>query len=388
MAWGMPGITKLQRISNGVTAWGASGFPVTVPLQQTGILKELELIQNGAPTYTGTTYAAALGPYNMYSLLSLVSNQQAPIFSLSGYGAYLVSTLKRGLEGGPGSPDTTAVSVLNHTDTSYAYNFPANALGSAPANQQILAPLDLPVSQRIRSLGGDIGMFILQNPNIQLRLNFTTVGSSSASPFTLSNTTTGPNALPWYVASNSGNSVTLASPNVDLVRVQYEAVQNAADYPNLEWVSQWMEEPFQSAVNGASNITWTKLPVAGLLCRVMAWVIDGGHLSEGATPECGVRSNLLTAANALALTYNTNTTKFAETGQEALVRQRKQLGFDMPQGVFYYDLLGGEQLNLFDVLNTARVPNIQFQVNTSSALGSSNSQAHMIYQTLLPVSFQ
>lgn len=388
MAWGMPGITKLQYISNGTTAWGAAGFPVSVPLQQTGILKGLRLLQNGSPTYTGTTYTSCLGPYNVYSNLSLISNQQAPIFQTSGYGMYLISMLKRGLEGGPGSPDTTAVSVLNHTDTSYAFNFPANALGSAPANQQILAPLDLPVSQRIRSLGGDIGMFVLQNPNIQLRFNFTTVGSSNASPYTLSNTTTGINALPWYVTSNSGNSVTLASPNVDLVRIQYEAVQNSQDYPNLEWVSQWIEEPFQSAVLGATQITWTKLPVAGLLCRVMAWVVDGGTVSEGSTKQCGVETSSLTAANAVTLTYNTNTTKFAETGQEALVRQRQQLKFDMPQGVFYYDLLSGEQLNLFDVLNTARVPNIQFQMNLSSALGSSNSQAHMIYQTLLPVSFQ
>lgn len=388
MAWGMPGLTKLQYISNGTTAWGASGLPVPVALQQIGILRSLRLLQNGSPTYTGTTYNAALGPWNAFSQLSLTSNQQAPIFRLSGNGAYYVSLLKRGLEGRGGAPDVPDMSESNHTDTSYAYNFPANALAAAPANQQILFPLDLPVAQRVKSLGGDIGMFILQNPNIQLQFAFTTSSGTSASPYTVSNTTTGPNAQMWYVSSNTGNSVTLTSPQVDLVKEQYEAVQNAQDYPNLEWVSQWLEEPFQSAVGGASTITWTKLPVAGLLCRVMAWVIDGNHLAEGTTPECGVRTNLLTASNAVTLTYNTGTTKFAETGQEAVVRQRKQLGFDMPQGVFFYDLLGGEDLNLSDILNTARVPNIQFQMNLSSALGASNSQAKMIYQTLLPVSFR
>ena len=388
MAWGQPGLTKLQYISNGSVAWGASGLPVSTPLQQIGILRSLRLLQNGSPTYTGTTYDAALGPWNAFSRLSLISNSQAPIFSLSGYGAYLVTLLKRGLEGQSGAPDVPVVSESNHTDTSYAYNFPANALASAPANQQILFALDLPVAQRIRSLGGDIGMFILQNPNIQLQFAFTIGSASSSSPYTESGTGAGINALMWYVSSTSGNSVTLGTPQVDIVKEQYEAVSNAADYPNLEWVSQWIEEPFQSAVNAASQITWTKLPVAGLLCRVMAWVVDGGHVTEGATPECGVRTNLLTAGNAVTLTYNTGTTKFAETGQEAIVRQRKQLTFDMPQGVFFYDLLGGPDLNLSDVLNTARVPNIQMQMNTASALGSTNSQAHMIYQTLLPVSFQ
>jgi len=378
MAWGAPGVSKYQLISNGAINWGPGGFPASAPLQQVGILKELRMIQNGSPTFTvgtGVITQDILGPYNAYNNLSLISNQQAPIFQTSGYGMYLINVIKNGLEN-LGTPDTTMISVLNHTETSYRFNFPQNALAAAPANQQLNWFLDLPVSQRVKSLGGDVGMFILQNPNIVLTFAFTPNSASAASAYNIYSTTAGNS--PYKVTNNA--TVTLATPSVDLVRKMFEAVTNQADYPNLQWVSQWLEESPQSAVGGATQLNWKKNPVAGLLCRIIGYVFDS-------TNSNGVYSSNLTAANAINLTYETNITKFSETGIEALDRQHDQLGgFDAPQGCFFYDLLGPD-LTVQDVLNTATVPNIQFQMNFAAALGSS-STAKIVYQTLIPVAFQ
>jgi hypothetical protein len=76
--------------------------------------------------------------------------------------------------------------------------------------------------------------------------------------------------------------------------------------------------------------------------------------------------------------------KFKETGLEALARQRHQLGFDLPQGVFFYDLLGKE-LTLGDVLNTYVVPAIQLVMNYTSLTLNTLQNPKVIAQRLLPL---
>lgn len=381
MAWGYPGVSKLQMISNGSTAWSTAGaFPVTSPLQQVGILNKLRMIQSGTPTFTaggGTIAADVMGPYNIYSNLTLISNQQAPVFQTSGYGMYLINCLLEGLEGMGNTPDTATVSGANAADSTYIFNARETSVPGAPANQGWNFFLNLPVAQRVKSLGGDVGMFILQNPNVQLQFSFTPNTSAPTSgAYPIWAASTSPGVAPYTIAAGTTPSVTLTNPQVDLVRYIYEAVQNAEDYPNLEWVSQWLEESPQSAVGGATQINWKKNPVAGLLCRIMGYVYDSSVSN-------GVRTTNLTAPNAINLTYETNITKFAESGLEAMARQRDRIGHDMPAGSFFYDLLGPD-LTLQDVLDTSRVPNIQFQMNFASALGATSS-AKILYQTLLPL---
>lgn len=380
MPWGQMGVSKKQYISNGTQSWGVGGVPSIIQLQQVGILNKLRLIQTGTGVATlggGTLAKDTMGPYNIFNQLALTSNQQAPIFQVSGYGMYLINTIIFGLEYGGNTPDTTVVSEQNVTDPSYAFNF-ATVVPSAPNN--VLDPtffLDLPIAQKVRSLGGDIGMFILQNPNVQLQFSYTPNSASTASPFNIFSTSK--NVAPFV--STGAATFTYAGPSVDLVRVLYEAVTNPADYPNTEWVSQWLEEFPQGGVGGLSSIFWKKTPVAGLLARIAMWVNDSNFAATG-----GVNTSNLTASNAINLTYETNITKFSETGFEAIARQREVFVHDLPQGMFCYDLLGPD-LTIQDCLDTGRVPNIQMQMNFAAALGST-STAKVLYQTLLPVGYR
>jgi len=382
MAWGDQNVSKLQYLQNSTVPWGPGGTPIQTQILQAGILRRLHLITNGTPAFTadgGTISPDPLGPYNIYTNVQLLSNQQQPVFNLSGYGLYLVNALLQGLEGQGNSPDTEDVAVANQADTSYIFNARQTAQGSAPANTQWTFGLTAPVAQRVASLGGDIGMIPLSTANVQLTLGFTPGSSSSASPYTIS--TVGPvptGTQPYNIVGGTNPSVTLANPTVDIVREMYESVENPADFPNYRWVSQWVEEFPQTY--GTGGFVWRQQQNAGILARWMCFVWDSASNN-------GVSVTKLTSPSSLALKYDAGIVKFSESGQEALFRARRQLGRSMPQGVFFYDLLG-PNLTWADVLDSYEIPNITVEMNFSPALGAiSTLPPKIIRQTFMPIVF-
>lgn len=382
MAWGDQNVSKLQYLQNNTVSWGPGGTPVQTQILQAGILRRLRLITNGTPTFTaggGTISADPLGPFNAYTNVQLLSNQQQPIFNLSGYGLALVQDLIDGLEGPGNSPDTQLVSLANQTDTSYIFNARQTSAGSAPNNTSWSFGLLGPVAQRVSSLGGDIGMIPLSTANVQLTLGFTPGSASSASPYTISTNGANPTGTqPYNIVGGTTPSVTLASPTVDIVREMYEAVENPADFPNYRWISQWVEEFPQTY--GTGGYVWRQQQNAGILARWMSFVWDS-------SANNGVNTNKLTSPGAIAMKYDAGIVKFAETGQEALIRQSRQLGRAMPQGVFFYDLLG-PNLTWADVLDSYEVPNITVEMNFSTALGAiSTLPPKVIRQTFMPIVF-
>jgi hypothetical protein len=372
MAWGDEGVTKLQYKQDSTTLWGAIGTPKTVQLTKAGIIKNLRMVQGGGALSIGSgAGASAFGPYNVYSQLELLANAQQDIFRVSGIGMYLVNLVKRGLESSKPPINTTMATSINGTDPDYVFDGRAT---TAPANNtQWNWSLDLPVSQMIRSLGGDIGMIPMSTENAQLAFSFTqNAASVSNGTYTISNGSASDDlSQPYYGTA----ATTVANPSLDLVRIMYEAVQNPADFPDFSFVSQWLEE--QPQTYGGTGFTWKQNQDAGILARLIFGIWTN------AAPW-GVTTANLTASNALQLSYNTDTVKFKESGLEALARQRDQLGFDLPQGVFFYDLLGPD-LTLADVLNTYVVPAIQLSMTTSNVTLNSNITPKVIAQRFLPI---
>lgn len=378
MAWGEEGVTKLQYKQDSVTAWGPGGTPRQVPLTKAGIIRQLRMITSGTPVYTpgtGTIVPSKLGLNALYSRIELLANSQQSIVGVSGYGLYLFNVLKRALEMAGNSPDTELVSVLNNTDQSYLYNGSQVAVPAAPANQNLDFGITIPVAQTVKSLGGDIGMIPMSTENSQMVFSFTPQSSGTASPYNIFGATD--TAGPYVVTGNS--TATLANPTVDLIREMYEAVQNAADFPDFDWISQVVEEIPQTY--GTAGFVWKQNQDAGILARLIVATWDAGA-TGGAN---GVQTNKLTNVNALNLSYNGDIVKFKESGKEALQRQRVQFGHSLPQGVFAYDFLGPD-LTWADVLNSYELPSITMSMNFDSAITFDNAfLPKVIRQTFLPL---
>lgn len=374
MAWGDNGVSKLQYKLDSNTPWGTPNSPKGVTLIKSGILRQLRMIQRGALTYSGAPNASLFGPYNAYTYLELLGNAQQAVFRATGYGMYLINIVKRALEQGAPPVNTSLPSPIGVTDQDYIFD---GQKTSAPANDTDWNWfLDLPIAQRVRSLGGDIGMIPLSTQNAQLQFNFT-VGCpiASGTTYNLFNVSSSDNLQqPYYHASNT---VTIANPTLELMKESYEPVQDAADFPNFDWVSQWLEE--QPQTYSGSGFTWKQNQDAGILCRLIF------GLWTNTTPF-GVPTADLLNAGSIVLAYNSDTVKFSESGLDALARWRDQSGnVDLPQGCFAYDLLGPD-LTWQDVLNTYVVPAIQLQMTLNPTVTlNTNVTPKVLAQRLMPI---
>lgn len=374
MAWGDEGVTKLLYKQDSVTNWGPINAPITVQLIKSGILRNLRIIQGGgALAFAGATTASPMGPYNIYSDLTVLANAQQTVYKASGIGAYYIDTVKRALEFDDGPPNASLASTINVTDPDFVFDGRAT---SAPAtNTQWNWSLKLPITQQIRSLGGDIGLIPMSTENAQLTFSFTQNAFSVAGSTYTIQSAANDLSQPYFGA----NAVTIATPSVDLVKELYEPVVNEADFPDFSFVSQWVEERPQTF--GTNGFTWKQNQDAGVVLRLIF------GLWTSASPF-GITSANLNSASALILSYNTDIVKFKESALEALARQREQLGFDLDFGVFFYDLLG-KDLTLADVLNSYIVPAIQLQMNTSSAVTLNTTvPPKVLVQRLIPIRVQ
>lgn len=369
MSWGDPGVSKNLRLSNGVTNFGGGGIQTTVPIQQTGILRALRALVTGSATVAlggGTAVRDTLGPWNLFSTHYLSPNQQAPIINLSGYGLYLANVMRSVDRQSQNTPDTSIVAVTSAETSTDIYQVPA-------ATNPLRFYEDLPITQYIASLGGEIGFWPLQNPAIQLQYAFTPNSGSAGSPFNIYSLTAG--AAPYLTTGAA--TVTLTTPTVELIRDLWQVPPRDADLPQFNLVSSWIEEAPQGGnVGGATAATWQATPLSGLLVRVGAYIFDS-------SASAGVAATNLNTATALQLTYDADTVKYAESSYAALARQRAYYGFDLPQGFYTWDLMGPRQ-TMQDILNTNTIGNIKLKFNFNNALGAT-SYIKIVRQIISPL---
>lgn len=371
--WGDEGVTKLLYKQDSNVSWGPLNSPVTQQLIKSGILKNLRLITNtGTMAFAGATTASLFGPFNSYLDFTVLANAQQTVYKSSGIGGAQIDNLIRGLEFDDGASNASLPTGINPTDNSFIFNGRQTAVGNNPGWTH---SVKIPTSQEIRSLGGDIGLIPMSTENAQLTVSFTpTAASVSGSTYTI-NSASDDLSQPYFGA----NAVTIPSPAVDIFKQLYEPVISEADFPDFSFVNQWVEErPQQFGTNG---FTWKQNQDAGVILRLLFGLFVS-------TNPWGVGTSNLNRNDALVLSYNTDIVKFRESGIEALIRQREQLGFDLDLGWFFYDLLG-KDLTLADVLNSYIVPAIQLQMNTSSAVTLNTTvPPKVIVQRLIPIRVQ
>lgn len=377
--WGDAGVSLKRDLSNGKSNWGPGGSPTTIDIQRIGIMRRLTMLTDATATFTAGVALAldTIGPHNVYKLITLTPNQQSPIIRLSGYSARLADIMCRAGDDSF-SDDTGAVSML-HADPNTDF---FNASRTITNGDWFLYHV-LHTSQYIKSLGCEIGLWPLENPAVQLQLEYTPASVSSVSPFSVDskNNTTAPAGGTCYYGDPTSD-VVLATPTVDVRRGLWEVPESANDDPPYVYVTTWLEEAPQGGnINGATDFTWKAVPLSGVIMRLGVFIYDGGAT---APVGAGVAESSLGNSNSLGLLFGADTQKFAETGRAAHVRMQEYYGAAMPQGAFFYDFLG-KDLTLTDVIDTYTTPEVRFEVHQSVALGAQNSFARFIRQTLVPI---
>ncbi len=376
--WGEAGKSLKRNLSNGVVNWGPGGTPTLVDIQRIGILRQLRLLTKATATFTAGASLAldTIGPFNVYRSLVLTPNQTAPIIRLTGLGSYLAMIMKYA-ETKAYAPDVTGAANVHADPLTDVYS-----ASRITTNGDWRLYHDLYVSQFIQSLGVELGLWPLENPAVQLQLEYTPSSITQASPFSIDNkAAAGASGTQPYFGDVTSD-VTLTSPTIDVRRFLWEVPADASDDPPYTYINQWLEETPQGGnVNGANFIEWKCIPLSGVIQRLGIFIYDGGaSLPVGD----GVAETSLTAGNALTILYGADTQKTAETGQAAHARMQWELGITPPKGFFFWNLLG-DQLTLSDVIDTYTTPEVRIDVNLSVALGAANSFAKVVRQMLVPI---
>jgi len=368
-------VTKPIIKSNGTVNLPNGGTISSTSLKLGGILEKLILLFQGTVTYTpGTgTIASDVGTgANIASQISVIPNQQVPIIQTSGFGMQLFNMVKENLEGDNNvlaSPVNAAPGAL---DNSYVNG---SAIIAAPSGSQSplwTLPIPIPIVQRM--FNGIVGYWELGNPLAQLSVQVIPSYTGTASPYSIASTTVG--QAPYLVTGNS--TVTIANPVLDIMRYLYDTPVNPADRPPVTFINVILEDSFQQAAGAAKSLSYTFAPLSGYIARVVTYVNDS---STG----LGVAPSQLTAANALTMGVGDGTQLMTENIYEYLIRQRLELGTDLPRGAFYYDFLG-KDLTFQNVFSTYDYNNINLAMNFGSALGNS-SYAKVVKQMLKPLQY-
>jgi hypothetical protein len=368
-------VTKPIIKSNGVVNLPNGGTPSITKLTLGGILEKLALITQGTATYTpgsGTIAQDIDGPYNFYQQVSLIPNQQVPIVQASGKGLYLFNQLRQALEADNNILQAPVNAATNALDNSYVNS---GNLTTAPSGSQSplwTFPLIVPITQRM--FNGIIGYWELGNPLAQLSLSLQTGYTGTSSPYSIASTSVG--QQPYL--ETGGAAVTLANPTVDIVRYLYDTPVNPQDRPPVTFINVVLEDSFQNNVGSAKSLNYAFQPLSGYIARAIAYVVDSST-GKGIAP-----ANML-STNSLTFGVGDGTSLISESIYEYALRQRLELGTDLPEGTFYWDFLG-KDLTFQNVFSTYDYANINFSINSSSALGAT-SYGKVVKQMLKPLQY-
>lgn len=363
-------VTRLLRIANGTSNW-QSNTNTQVQIVQAGYLRELLVLVQGTPAFTGSPTVDPWGPGSVISNFQVNSNVQAGVINVSGLAATWIADVIFGLEKMGNTPDSALITPVgaNSWNNLYQYSAPT----SAPSNMQnplFQVPYFIPLAQKINTLDGYVGIWDLQDPSIQMVLNYTPSSTSTATPFQLANNNANPNGSAPYYGVVGTNSVTIANPSNLVTRVMYDPPLDEQNDPDFRYVHSWYEEMWNTALPGSSTINWRALANSGYITRLIFSVADATNFaSAAANTGIGVADSNLKLTNAINLTVGNNAPVVVETIYETRFRQFAELGHVLPQGVFYVDFLG-QDLTLQNILDTFTAGNINLQMNFNSALGS------------------
>jgi hypothetical protein len=386
-------VTRLIRLSNSVVPW-ASNTQQPIQIIQTGYLRDLIVFIQGTPTITGaiaSVFTDPLGPFNVINNFQVNSNVQAGIINLSGNGAAYYDMVKFGLEYMGNSPYTTLIPTGDVSGATTPNTYPlldltweeeyqnGAALVAGSSNPLFQVPYLLPLAQQINTLDGQIGIWDLQDPSVQMTLLFTPNTPTAASPFLITASSGGVGTLPYNAVASGTNNIALTTPRTWVQRLMYDPPLDRANDPDFGYVHSIYEEQWNTSPGGSTVLNWKALANSGWITRLVFSIVDSANLpatsaqfTAAYNTRAGVAPTLMGAVNAINLTVGNNAPVYVESIYDFAFRANQELGQELPQGVFYIDFLGRD-LTLQNVLDTFTAGNINLQVNLSSALGATSS---------------
>lgn len=365
-------VTRLLRLSNSTSIW-QSNTQTPVQIVQAGYLRELLILLSGALTTTTTalTLLDNFAPWGLLSNVQVNSNVQAGVINVSGIGLNWIDQVLFGLEKMGNSFDTTSSSTPAATVDEPQGGPAGSASNPVPSLYQIplaagtatlILPWFVPLAQKINTLDGYVGIWDLQDPSIQMVLNYTPGSPTNATPFSVVEGTASTGAGLFTQAANTS---VLATPAMDIVRVMYDPPLDPQNDPEFGYVHSWYEELWNTAPGGSSTINWRALANSGYITRLIFGVWDSAATAGVADSKGGL-------SNFINLTVGNNAPVFVESISEYRARSALELGHQITQGAFYIDFLG-QDLTLQNVLDTFTAGNINLQMNFSSGLGATST---------------
>lgn len=366
-------VTRLLRLANSTSVW-QSNTATPVQIVQAGYLRDLMLILSGAVTTTTTaiTLLDNFAPWGLLGTIQVNSNVQAGIINMSGIGLNWVNQVMMGLEKIGNTFDTTS-SATPTTTVDEPQGGPAGTTANpvpslfqipltAQAGASLILPWWIPLAQKVNTLDGYVGIWDLQDPSIQMVLNYTPGSSSTSTPFNIVEGTASTGAGLFTQAANTS---TIAAPTVDVVRVMYDPPLDPSNDPEFGYVHSWYEELWNTSPGGSSTINWRALANSGYITRLVFGVWD----SSGTAGVADTKTNL---SNSINLTVGNNAPVVVESINEYRLRSSMELGHQLTQGAFYIDFLGHD-LTLQNVVDTFTSGNVNLQMNFSSGLGATST---------------
>jgi len=371
-------VTRLLRLANSTSVW-QSNTQTPVQIVQAGYLRDLMLVLSGAVTTvtTALTLLDNFAPWGLLGNIQVNSNVQAGLINVSGIGLNWINQVVLGLEKMGNSFDTTNTATPGTTAAVIGIDEPqggpvATALNPVPSLYQVpltvqagaslILPWWIPLAQKINTLDGYVGIWDLQDPSIQMVLNYTPNTPTTSTPFNIVEGTASTGA---GLFTQAANTATIAAPTLDILRVMYDPPLDPANDPEFGYVHSWYEELWNTAPGGSSTINWRALANSGYITRLIFGVWNS-------TTSLGVADTLCNLSNSINLTVGNNAPVIVENINEYRMRSSMELGHQITQGAFYIDFLG-QDLTLQNVLDTFVAGNINLQMNFSSGLGATST---------------
>ena len=249
MPWGAPNVTRRRIQADNSVTYAAGN--VTSSLQHVGLIKSLLLRYNATYAYTksvGGSTQDQLGPFNSVSNISLLANGIGQFCNVPAWMLYLYNLVHysdRNFD--PSSTENS--NILQEQTGTNIFSFPS--VPGASGNVTILWQLRYPFTVEIAGIK-EVGLFVLQNDEINVQ--FTPSFNSTAMSATKL-------AAPYDLAG--GDSMTLGTPTIDVVREFYAVPASQSDYPVVGWFHQIENQ----VVSMTSTTTEIAHPKGGIILR-------------------------------------------------------------------------------------------------------------------------
>lgn len=332
-----------------------SGQPTRVQLPNTGFLGFIYLMVTGTTTTAAASSTTAedyiAPPVGIVRRIVVKNNQGVELWNTSGWGAYLhASTTRTGFDPLIDKADYLGGFISPFT----RYFVPATSLGaSASENWRFALRIPIAWSDNLQA-----GLQLMQDPAIQYTVEITWGDATD-----LYSATTGTVTL----------SNIQALPVVQLFHVPVDT----KDLPSLNYTKTVLEDV--TSINSTGDFTYKVVP-GNMLTKI---------IQEFTNTAAGNRTPIPAASmTGFKVRYSQTQIPYDIDGDTQCFIQRYRYGRDLPVGTYCYDFsipngmpeLPGSR----DIINTARLTDLDIISTLSSGLTLVSAQARTIREQLVP----